>query len=235
MDTETHELIAGYALGALDDADQARAEALLATSADAREELRSFAEVTAALAVGAIGPAPSAGLRGRILEGARAEPQVVVPLAPPVRRGRAAPVLAAASAIAAVVAIGLGLWGVSLSGKLGDTRAALDRERSVGSVLSDPNARTVSLTSAAGRLVVDGDSRAVLVFDRIDTAPAGKTYQVWVVNNDVATSAGLFPGGGRQVVPVGPVSAGDLVAVTIEDEAGAEQPTSKPIVSSSEV
>jgi anti-sigma-K factor RskA len=235
MDTETHELIAGYALGALDDVDQARAEALLATSAEARSELRSFAELTAALAVGATGPAPAAGLRERILEGARAEPQVVVPLAPPVRRGRAAPVLAAAGAIAAVVAIGLGLWGVSLSGQLDDTRAALDRERSVGSVLSDPNARTVGLTSAAGRLVVDGDSRAVLVFDRIDAAPAGKTYQVWVLADGVATSAGLFPGGGKQIVPVGLVEAGDLVAVTVEDEAGVDQPTSKPIVSSSEI
>ena len=39
MDTETHELIAGYALDALDPADQARAKELLATSEEAREEL----------------------------------------------------------------------------------------------------------------------------------------------------------------------------------------------------
>ena len=38
MDAEAHELIAGYALDALDEADRARAKELLATSEEAREE-----------------------------------------------------------------------------------------------------------------------------------------------------------------------------------------------------
>ncbi len=42
MDAETHELIAGYALDALDAADRARAEELFERSEEAREELRSY-------------------------------------------------------------------------------------------------------------------------------------------------------------------------------------------------
>ena len=56
MDAETHELIAGYALDALDEGDRARAKELLASSEEAREELRSLTEVAAAMATATVGP-----------------------------------------------------------------------------------------------------------------------------------------------------------------------------------
>ena len=68
MDAEAHELIAGYALDSLDEADQARAKELLATSEEAREELRSLTEVASALATAAAGPTPRPELRQRILD-----------------------------------------------------------------------------------------------------------------------------------------------------------------------
>jgi anti-sigma-K factor RskA len=75
----------------------------------------------------------------------------------------------------------------------------------------------------------------VLILDGIAAAPEGKTYEIWVIENGSATPAGLFPGGSeREVVPVEvPVASGNLVAVTVEDAAGAEQPTTKPLVTSS--
>ncbi len=237
MDTETHELIAGYALDALDDVDRLAVEELLATSEEAREELRSFAEVAAALAAGATAAEPTPGLRDRIIESARAERQVVVPFAPRAGRVRLAPMLVAATAIAATVALALGIWGLSLSRDLNDTREALDQQQSVGGVLSDPTARTVGLSSDTGRLVVTSQGRAVLILDDMAAAPEGKTYEIWVIENGSATPAGLFPGGSeREVVPVAvPVGSGNLVAVTVEDAAGAEQPTTKPLVTSSPV
>jgi len=63
MDTEAHELIAGYALDALEPADRARAKELLERSEEAREELRSLTETTAAMATAVSGPAPPPGLR----------------------------------------------------------------------------------------------------------------------------------------------------------------------------
>jgi len=73
METAIHELTAGYALDALDPAERDEYERHLAGCDRCQEKLASFWEVTSSLAVAADGPAPSAALRERILEGARAE------------------------------------------------------------------------------------------------------------------------------------------------------------------
>jgi anti-sigma-K factor RskA len=231
VDAETHELIAGYALDAPDADDEARARALLATSEEAREELRAMSEVAAAMATAASGPTPRPELRGRILDAARAEPPTVVSLDAH-RRSRAVPVLGAAAAIAACAALALGLWGASASRDLDDARAALDRQRAVTAVLSDPDAEAVELEAGDGRLVVGDEGTAVLVLDGIGPAPAGKTYEVWVSDGGAPVPAGLFDGANdRDVVPVdGSVEAGSRVLVTVEPAGGVDAPTSDPIV-----
>ena len=143
-----------------------------------QEELAALWEVTGALAVATAGPVPSAGLRDRILTEARAEMQNVIPFEP--RRRRLLPVLAAATAIAAAVAIGLGIYSLSLNGKLDDTRTALAQEQGAALVLADPTARTVSMRSGSGRVVVAGNGDAVLVLDEAKPLPSGKTYEAWV-------------------------------------------------------
>ena len=236
MDAETHELIAGYALDALDPADRARAEELLTQSEEAREELRSYGDVSTALAVAATGPAPSADLRGRILAAARAEQQTVVSLDER-RRSRTIPVLGAVAAVAAAAAVALGIWGAVNANDLDDARTALERERATSALLADPDAQTVALESGSGRLVVDEDGNAVLVLDELGAAPAGKTYEVWVMDGDTPVRAGVFEGGGaRDVVPVDePVDSGSVVLVTVEDEGGVDAPTTTPIVASQRV
>ena len=233
MDAETHELIAGYALDALEPDDQARAKELLATSEEAREELRAFSEVAAAMAVATSGPTPRAELRERILDAARAEPQNVVSLDER-RRSRLVPVLGAAAALAACAALALGLWGASATRDRDDARAALDRSLAASAVLSDPGARTVDLESGEGRLVVDDAGAAVLVLDGLGAAPEGKTYEVWVSDGGAPVRAGLFDGAPeRDVVPVAvPVEAGSTVLVTVEDAGGVDAPTTDPIVAS---
>lgn len=240
METGIHELTAGYALDALDAEERSAYEAHLAGCEQCRQELSSFWETTEAMAVAASGPAPSPALRERILAEVRAEaPQNVVPFEPRSRR-RAVPVLAAAAAIAAVVALALGLRAADLSGQLDDTQAALRRAQASAAVLADPGAQSVDLQAGDGRLVVDADGRAVLVLDGLDPAPAGKTYEMWVVpGGDIeqASSAGLFQGSGeREILPVeGTVQSGDVVAVTVEPAGGVEAPTTQPVVASDSV
>jgi anti-sigma-K factor RskA len=234
MEAGIHELTAGYALDALD-ADERRAyEAHLEDCEPCREELASFSNVTEALAVATSGPAPGAELRGRILEAARAEPQVVVPFAPR-RTQSVVPALAALAAVAAAVAIGLGIWAAKLSNDLDSSRAAVDRQQEAAAVLADPGARTVALASGTGRLVVAPSGRAALVLSGLGPAPSGKTYEVWVIRKGSAPArAGLFGGqGGADLVGVdGAVGTGAVVAVTVEKRGGVDAPTTTPIVAS---
>lgn len=240
MEAGIHELTAGYALDALDSDERSAYEAHLSGCEHCQQELASFWTTTEALAVAASGPEPSPALRERILADIRAEPlQNLVPFEP--RRRRVAPVLGAVAAVAAVVALGIGLWGSNLSSELDETRSALEQQQIAAAVLANPDSRTVALqpgTQGQGRLVVDADGQAVLVVDGLEPAPAGKTYQLWIVpHGGAAESAGLFPGSdGLEVLTVdGTVDTGEIVAVTIEQAGGVDAPTTKPIVASGPV
>ena len=189
METGIHELTAGYALDALDASERDAFEAHLPGCEQCQQELESFWTTTAALALAASGPEPTSALRERILADARAEPrQNVIPFEP--RRRRVAPVLGAVAAVAAVVALALGLWGSNLSSDLDETRAALERERAAAAVLADPDARSVALVEGDGRLVVGSDGESVLVVDGLGPAPAGKTYELWVSAQGRGSRAG---------------------------------------------
>ena len=236
MEAGIHELTAGYALDALDPEERSAYEAHLSGCESCQRELASFWETTEALAIAASGPAPSPALRERILADVRAEPaRNVVPFES--RRWRVAPVLGAVAAVAAVVALALGLWGSSLSSDLDETRAALARERAAAAILADPGARTVGLATGNGRLVVAQDGRAALVLTDLGPAPSGQTYQAWVIEGDNPIPAGIFPGDdGLDVVLVdGDVADGEVVAVTVEKAGGAQTPNLPPVVASDPV
>jgi anti-sigma-K factor RskA len=224
------ELIAGHALDALSEEDERELEEHLRRSPEAREQLAALQESAAALAFGVETPAPPAGLRDRLLEQARAHPQSnVVPL----RRRWTAPALGAVAAAAAGVAIGLGIWGASVSGDLSDERAVAASQSEVLALFADPGSQSYAVDGADGTLVVAPDGQAGLVLSNFDAAPEGMTYQSWVIEGDSApTSAGIFSGGGSQaIVPLElPVPGGATVAVTLEQAGGAEQPTSDPVL-----
>jgi anti-sigma-K factor RskA len=220
MAADPHSLVAPYALNALDD-DECRAfEEHLAVCERCRNELAGLKEAAASLAYGAAGPAPPPELRERILTQARSERENVTSL-PQRRRSWTAP-LAAAAAIAASVAIGLGVWTA--------TRPAT--ENAFTTVVSQPGSRVIPMGDQGAVAVArDGDAAIVL---RVPKAPAGKTYQAWVIRDDGIKSAGLFGGGdGASVVKLSrPVPRGSVVGVTVEQAGGAPQPTQQPFVAS---
>ena len=69
------------------------------------------------------------------------------------------------TAIAAAVAIGLGIYAVSLNGQLDDSRAALSAQQTAAGVLADANATTVNMNGGSGKVVVDDAGTAVLVLE----------------------------------------------------------------------
>jgi anti-sigma-K factor RskA len=229
MDDVIHELTAAYALDALDGDERDRYETHLATCTQCREELQSFWRVSGSLAHAAGGPPPPPALRSRILAEARRDRPNVVPL----RRRLALPAAASFAAVAAVAAIGFGLWGASLSSELNDVRGQLSGNEEALAIVSDPDARQVPLSGADGRVVIASSGRAALVLSNLERAPDGKTYEIWVIEEGTAQPAGLFDGGDtRTVVAVTrPVPDDAVVAVTLENEGGAQAPTGSPLFS----
>jgi anti-sigma factor RsiW len=214
---DVHDLTAGYALDALDPDDRAQYEQHLGDCERCRDELRDFWRVTGALGRAAAGPSPPAALRERILERARAEGGVVVPL----RRTVAPRILPAAAAVAAVVVVALGVWGLRLSRELDDVRSEL-------AVLGDPNAQTVRTANGEAELVVTPAGDAALVVRRLAPAPQGKDYEIWVFEQGVPRRAGLFEERGVALL-TRRVEPGQAVAVTLEPDGGLDAPSGDPL------
>ena len=230
MDESIHELSAGYALDALDARDRERFEDHLAGCVSCREELEGFWRVAGALAHGTDGPAPPAALRERILAQSRRErPSNVVPF----RRSYALPAVASFAAVAATVAIGLGIWGASLSGQVDDLQGERANDSQAVAILSDPDARNVSLSGADGRAVISSSGRAALVLTGVDQAPEGKTYEIWVIEDGEPLPAGLFDAAETHTVLVvdRAVPENAQIAVTLEDDGGVDAPTGAPLFS----
>ena len=210
-ETDLHELVAAYALDALDDDERAAFEEHLADCEQCAAELPTLRATAAALAYVPESPPPPEELRDRVLGTARAERPNVVPLRP--RRTLA---LGAVAAVAVAAAVALAVWNVSLHN---NSNAAL---------------ATYPLEGASGELAVAGSGHAALVLCGLANAPSGKTYEAWVLTGKAAARAGEFHGGNRcfGFTLTRPVPSGSRVAVTVEPAGGSDQPTSMPIIQS---
>jgi anti-sigma-K factor RskA len=231
---EIHELSAAYALDALDPAERDAYEEHLARCAECREAVAAFQDVAADLAYEADAPPPPPALRDRILAEARTDGSNVVAFP---RRRWLVPVTGAAAVAAGIAALALSFWAADLSQQLDDERASLHLSEEAVAMLADPDARRIPLDGAEGMLIVEEESgEGWLVLRGLESAPAAKTYEAWVIEDGEAVPAGLFAGGGVSTVVslAAPVSEGAVVAVTLEAEGGVEQPTQDPLFASEE-
>jgi anti-sigma factor RsiW len=225
---DVHELTAAYALDALEPDERDRYEEHLARCENCRRELAELGEATSALAYGVASPAPPPELRARILQEAAAERANVVPLRP--RR----PWIAGIAAVAACAAVGLGVWAATLSSSLDSERSARAAEQRAVEIYMDPSAKHVVLRGGSGAVAVDKTGQGVLVVNRLPAAPAGMTYEAWVIPpGSKPIKAGLFRGGTTMtMVPLGTtVPTGSVVAATVERQGGVDSPTSHPVFS----
>ena len=227
---DLHDLTAAYALDALDADETLAYEAHLAQCERCREELASLSESATALAWAVDAPAPPVALRDRVLVAAAAERVNVVPL--PVRRPWLVRGTSAVAAVAACVAVGLGIWAATLSHSVDSERAARASDARAVEILADPASRRIPLHGGAGVLAVDTTGQGVLVVDRLPRAPSGKTYEAWVIPpGGDPLPAGLFRGGDRTTVVhlQRSVPPGSTIAATVERAGGVEAPTQSPV------
>jgi anti-sigma factor RsiW len=204
-------LIPGYALDALGDDERRELEGHLPACESCRAELRAHREAAASLSYALVPEEPPAALRDAIVRRARDE---LAPEARPRRRARLPrlAVLVPAAALAAAAAAAVVLV-ASRGPDNGWIRTSTDR---------------IALSGGKGVVVVSG-SRGALVTSLAD-APAGHTYEAWVVRGKRPVAAGTFRRGGGAFVLRAPVRRGDVVAVTVEPGDGSDAPTTTPIL-----
>ena len=229
MSVDLHQLIAPYALDALEADDRSRFEAHLALCEQCRVELVGFMSTAARLGE-AEAITPPAELRERLLamaESTAQEHPVVTALSQRSRVRRVAPRIALAAAVAAAV---LGIGGFVAEKQRADDLSA-ERSRMAAVLTAEDGAMTVDAASGGGNVrVVASKSHdaAVVLGESLPTLDDDKIYQVWHMEDGKPTSVGLL-GHGPGMLYVKGVNAADAYAITVEPDGGSPQPTTKPI------
>ncbi len=225
---EVQELLAGYALNALDPAEIPGLEAHLSGCAVCQRELAMLREVASVLAEGVASVEPPAALRSRILAAVR-----------PARGPRAVhPWAFGLAAVAAVLLVALAGVGVTLNHRLAVLSERLASQERILVLLANPTARTVSLTGsvqARVRLFYEPErkSGALIVVD-LDDPGRDFVYQVWLIAGQEPESAGVFRStlGQPMIVPIAADFARyQIIAITRErGPIGVQRPTTQPIL-----
>ena len=148
---------------------------------------------------------------------------------------------AAVLVAAALVAGGLSAWSLDVFDDESDggpssaaraLSALAERQARAISIMAQPGATRLPVVGAEESLllVVGMEGDAVLIVSRLERAPAGQTYEIWVISGETASPAGLLRGGRDTVVPLTrAVPKGATVALTLERLGGSPRPTSDPL------
>ena len=179
-------------------------------------------------------PAPSPKLRRRILAATGYEQ----------RSYGLAPWFGALAALALVAAFYYGGRERSYMDEIGKLRVQMRQENmeltrltEIMGILNGADTRQVNFGAGPkGKIFVNPNAGVVLMATNLPPAPAGKAYEMWIIPKGAKPApAGLFQSqadGTATHVLTGPVDLANLgaIAVTLEDAAGAAQPTSTPLI-----
>ncbi|MHB1855693.1 MAG: anti-sigma factor [Acidimicrobiales bacterium] len=235
------DLVAVYALDALEDSEVAGVEDHLRQCPRCREELAGYRQ-TAALLAHAGSPSPE-GVWERISEeigGGEATPAPKLSL---MIGGQKRPArtwaLRAAAAAAVVMLAGTGFQISRQDDRINQLTSALADQgllRQATAAALDPAAQRVALTSPSGQTqataAVLPDGTGYVVSEAMPTLPAGRTYQLWSIVSGRAISAGLM-GSHPGVTEFRLADQASVLAVTVEPAGGSAKPTSEPVASGS--
>jgi anti-sigma-K factor RskA len=226
------EVIDAYVLGALPEQERRELEEYLAAHPERQAEIDELGNVASLLALSPPEQEPSPELRRSIMA-------VVEAQRPPARtRSWLAGVKELLSVrnlalgAAALLVIGLFSWNMLLQGQVKDLQGQ------VASLQDSQQSRMVALagTGAAQRaeaeVILLKDHKAVLMAEDMPRVPENKTYQIWVIEDDVPQPSGLFEADGDTVAAVveKPLDEDDVIAITIEPDGGSQQPTTDPML-----
>ena len=229
------ELKDAYVLGALPEEERREFEEYLAAHPERQAEIGELGTVAGLLALSPQEQEPPPELRRRIMDAVEAE---AIHPAESRRSWRAliGELLSArnlALGAATMLVIGLFSWNMVLQGETQDLQG---RIQSLQDQPQEPQMVELGGTGteqgARAELVTLEGDRAVLVVEDMPPVPEGKTYQIWVIEDEVPKPSGLFKPKQDSVAAVieHPLGGGDVIAVTVEPEGGSPKPTSDPML-----
>ncbi len=229
------ELRDAFVLGALPEEERREFEEYLAAHPERRAEIEELGTVAGLLALSPQEHEPSPELRSRILGEVGAE--AVHPAES--RRswraliGRFLGPRNLALGAATLLVIGLFSWSMLLQGEVQDLQGRVQslQNQPQGPQMIELGGAGTEQGARAEVVTLEGD-RAVLVVEDMPPVPEGKTYQIWVIEDDVPKPSGLFKPEQDSVAAVveHPLGGGDVIAVTVEPEGGSPEPTSDPML-----
>jgi anti-sigma-K factor RskA len=238
MNSEKHvlEVLAAYALDALEPAEMRQVEEHLQTCAACRTELNAFQNVSGQLSLAIVEIDPPVGLKERLL--AKAKPEKSLPVrhvskGSPLGRRQPAfwrhlPAWGVGGLLLVLLLFTSNLLLLQRLNRLETTGALPLPFVELSSTEHAPEARAVlvmSKDSRKGTLVVDG------------LVPLGdeRQYQLWLIAADERTSGGVFSVGAEgygylRVTSPGPLLEFDSFGVTIEPHGGSPAPTGQQVL-----
>jgi anti-sigma-K factor RskA len=133
---------------------------------------------------------------------------------------------------AALLVIGLLSWNALLQEEIQDLQGQAESPQ------PSQDTRLVALEGVGAarqarvEVMILEDDRAVLMAEDMPPVPEDRTYQIWVIENDVPKPSGLFEARGERVAVVveTPVDGADAIAVSVEPDEGSPQPTTDPML-----
>ena len=261
MNHEPYETLAAtYAVGALDGQDRIDFERHLAAGCDVCEAtLRESAEALATLARSRPPMIPPPAVKESLLRrlatttpvgrDARPRPRPLVWAV-----GTVAAVIAAAAFAGTYVATryeaqlgAMARESAALRTRVESEEGALREQvaiyRNAVDLLRDPQAQVVTLhglgpsPAATGRVIWHPTNGGYVFVANLPSAPPGKAYELWTIGDAAPQPAGVFQvdASGRATHRIAPVEGGKPVkvfAVTLETEAGVQQPQGPMVLAS---
>lgn len=158
-----------------------------------------------------------------------------------VRRSRWTAVAAAALLLTTVV--GVGLWNgervaqqeaeATIEAMESQQAAAQQEREMLSTLLAADDASQLSVPVGDGgslELMYSREQQAMIVQpDGLEALPADRTYQVWMIEGDEITSAGLLEDPSAAMMHPGAIPEGVVVGLTVEPAGGSDQPTMAPM------
>jgi anti-sigma-K factor RskA len=256
----THEQFADelalYALNELHGDELREFEQHLETCASCRRELQAMRSDLGLLGLSALGPRPPARGKERLMRAIAAEPRAAKAPATVAFRGRrnfwltwipAAIALAVIAFAASLRQTNQSLHDqlAELRNRYNDQRVQLAQAQENMRLLLAPDAVHVSLTPpssgkhpSATAIVSPSQNRMTLMASNLPPVPAGKAYELWIIPPQGApVNAGVFKpdehGNAMMFDHPLPTMQMKTFALTVEDEAGSDKPTSPIVIAGS--